>query len=519
MSNKGSSVPSVTKLPGWLNKRAAGVHLHPSSLPGGHGIGCLGKSARQWVDFLSDAGFSYWQMCPVGPTGFGDSPYQVFSSSAGNPYFIDLEALVSLGYLTNEDLTPLNHFSPDQVDYGSLWEAFFPIMRLALRKYLQDPNPLENEYGNLDDFKELHSSWLEPFAKYQTLKTKNNLNPWWLWNEADKNASRSPLPQTLSEEYNFHIFLQFIFRSQWNKLHQYAKSKRISLIGDLPIYVAPDSSDTWWNRELFQTNKDGNFQAVAGVPPDYFNESGQLWGNPLYNWGKMRADGYDWWIKRIRDQLELFEIVRIDHFRGFHDYWSIPQGSKDAKKGTWEKGPGLKFWEIITEAFPHLPFLAEDLGDISKGVRDLRTSAGLPGMAVLQFAFDGNPQNLYLPHNLSKDLVLYTGTHDNDTSCGWYHSTDETTRSFFRSYLNIDGSTPGWDMLRHAYRSVSQLVIVLAQDLLSLGKDARFNTPGEPCGNWNWRMTGDQFSNLRSQSANYLKEQAMLADRFSEKLG
>lgn len=520
MSNRDLSiVPSVEKLPQWLNKRAAGVLLHPSSLPGGYGIGCLGQSARNWIDFLSDAGFSYWQMCPVGPTGFGDSPYQVFSSSAGNPYFIDWEPLISLGYIRNEDLNSINHFAPDQVDYGSLWKTFFPLMRVAHRNFLKNSLPLENKYGSLGEFKNLHASWLEPFAKFQTLKTKNDLKPWWLWDQEDKNAAKSRIPDAWSEEYDFHIFLQFIFRSQWEIIHHYAKSKKVSLIGDLPIYVAPDSSDTWYNPELFQIGKDGKFQAVAGVPPDYFNESGQLWGNPLYDWEKMHTNGYDWWVNRIQDQLDLFEVVRIDHFRGFHDYWSIPEGSTDAKRGKWKTGPGSKFWEKMKKSFPLLPFLAEDLGDINKGVRNLRISSGLPGMAVLQFAFDGNPQNLYLPHNLSKDLVLYTGTHDNDTSCGWYDSTNEETRSFFRNYFNIDGSAPGWDMLRHAYRSVSQLVVVLAQDLLSLGNEARLNTPGEPCGNWQWRMTEEQFTNLRNHSCDYLREQAFLADRFREKLG
>lgn len=501
------------ELPPWLKNRGSGVHLHPSSLPGGYGIGNLGRFAYEWIDFLSEAGFKYWQMCPVGPTGYGDSPYQVFSSSAGNPYFIDLDALISMSYLSSSEVENIPLPAPNQVDYGNLYNTFFPVLKIAHRKFLQSPDNLEKEYGCLTSFKKENENWLTPFAKYQALKTKNNLKPWWLWENEDKNSRNSKIPECHAEEYEFQVFLQYLFRAQWKKLHQYAKSKNISLIGDLPIYVAPDSADVWFNPSFFQIDKDGNFHAVAGVPPDYFNEEGQLWGNPLYDWKKLKSDGYDWWLKRIKDQVELFEVVRIDHFRAFHDFWSIPSNSTNAKSGKWEKGPGLNFWEKIKDSFPDLPFLAEDLGDISKGVRKLRKSIPLPGMAVMQFAFDGNPKNLYLPHNLSKDLVLYTGTHDNDTSLGWYENTDEGTRSFFRTYLNVDGTTSGWDMIRQAYRSVSQLVIILGQDLLSLSSEARFNTPGTSLGNWNWRMTTEQFANLRNGSTEYLKEQALLADR------
>jgi 4-alpha-glucanotransferase len=505
-------------LPNWLSKRSSGVLLHPSSLPSNYGIGSFGQSAKDWIDFLSDAGFSYWQMCPLGPTGFGDSPYQVFSSSAGSPYFIDWEPLISSGYIIREELLSLSSLSAVKVEYGILYEAFFPIMRKAFFRYQNDPSPMDEKYGSLDKFLDEHFEWLDPFARYQSLKKRNGLKPWWKWSEKDRDFPGGTLHQDCSTEYHFQVFLQFLFRSQWDELHHYAQSLNISLIGDLPIYVAPDSADTWANRPFFQIDSVGNFEAVAGVPPDYFNSSGQLWGNPLYNWKKLADDGYKWWINRIRDQLALFEVVRIDHFRAFHDFWSIPAESLDATKGKWLSGPGLKFWNTLADNFPELPFLAEDLGDISKDVRNLRTNMGLPGMAVLQFAFDGNPQNLYLPHNLSKDLVLYTGTHDNDTSCGWYNSTDEGTRSFFRNYLNIDGSSPGWDMLRNAYRTVSNLVVIPAQDLLSLGSEARFNTPGELGENWQWRMTSEQFTQLRHNSSHYLREQALLAGRLNEKI-
>ena len=509
---------SFEGLPNWLSNRGAGVLLHPSSLPGKYGIGSLGKQAREWLDFLSDAGFSYWQMCPLGPTGFGDSPYQVFSSSAGNPYFIDLEVLLAHGYLVQEDLLPLNQFDPTEVNYGALYQSFYPVVRKAFRNFIKDPSSLENRYGSIESFKELHQHWLISFAKFQSLKVLHNLKPWWEWNtEPEVHTIDSPLPRTCLEEFDFQIFLQYLFRNQWNDLHQYARSKEISLIGDLPIYVAPDSADTWANRELFQIAEDGCFKAVAGVPPDYFNENGQLWGNPLYNWEAMQPDRFEWWKTRIQNQLDLFEVIRIDHFRAFHDFWSIPSESNSAKNGNWQKGPGLEFWKNIMTEFPQLPFLAEDLGDISKGVLNLRKTIGLPGMAVLQFAFDGDPKNLYLPHNLSNDLVVYTGTHDNDTSLGWYNSLNEEHRSYFRRYLNVDGSAPGWDLIRCSYRSVSQLVIILGQDLLSLGSEARFNTPGKPSGNWKWRMTECQFHELKKHSAQYLREQALLTGRIAEK--
>ena len=501
----------MTNLPSWLSKRSAGVLLHPSSLPYGHGIGCLGEAAYQWIDFLRDAGISFWQMCPVGPTGYGDSPYQVFSSSAGNPYFIDWAPLVEFGYIKQDSLFSLTQSEAHQVDFGSLYENFYPLMKLAFSNFKRDSKPLVDRYGDLEQFKSKHASWLQPYATFQSLKSKNNLKPWWEWPAEDINASNDP--SSAGNEFEFHCFLQFLFRSQWDELHQYSKSKKISLIGDLPIYVAPDSVDIWRNKELFQINELNEFTSIAGVPPDYFNEKGQLWGNPLYNWERSKEDDYKWWIQRIRDQLDLFEVIRIDHFRAFHDYWSIPKGSEDAVNGRWEIGPGIDFWKQVRMHFPDLPFLAEDLGDINKQVRQLRDSIGLPGMAVLQFAFDGNPKNLYLPHNLMRDVVLYTGTHDNDTSLGWYETADESSKSFFRSYLNIDGSTPGWDMLRHAYRSVSQLVVTPAQDLLSLGTDARFNKPGEASGNWNWRMTEAQFHHLRHHSTRYLREQAILAGR------
>lgn len=508
----------MSVLPSWFSDRSTGVLLHLTSLPSSFGVGSLGIAAKRWIDFLTDSGFRFWQTCPVGPTGFGDSPYQVFSSSAGNPYFINWDNLIDFGYIQKNELDELDQLPCQVVDYGRLYDLFDPALRTAFSRYQENPFPLENKYGSLDKFIRNHSNWLLPYTAYQLLKKRNRLNPWWEWPEKDRVSSPAlikSLNQPNDAECQYIYFQQFLFRSQWNEVRNYAQKKGISIIGDLPIYVAPDSADAWAEPSLFQIDKDLHFRAVAGVPPDYFNEDGQYWGNPLYDWSVHIAENFRWWTARIADQLNLFDVLRIDHFRAFHDYWSIPANAKHGKKGMWMDGPGEKFWQHIGTKFPHLPFLAEDLGDIHEGVRSLRRKTGLPGMAVLQFAFSGEPENLYLPHNLREDLVLYTGTHDNDTAVGWYNASDEQIRSNFRRYFNASGDAPGWEMLRQAYRSVSPLVIVQAQDLLSLGSEARFNKPGHEQGNWKWRMTSEQLNSLRQDSSSYLREQAFLTGRLS----
>ena len=499
-------------LPTWLDHRAAGVLLHPSSLPGNQGIGSLGNEARRFVDFLQSAGFRYWQTCPLGPTGFGDSPYQVFCSSAGNPYFIDWSPLVEFGILQTSDLSGLQQLSIEHVEYGYLHREFYPVARIAFSNFMQKENILESEYGNFDDFK-CKFPWLKSYGCFQALKSLNNNEPWWLWNAQYKNSINfDKILTDHREEANFHLFLQYLFFGQWLQLKSYANQRGILLLGDLPIYAAPDSSEVWANQNLFQIHlENSTFENVAGVPPDYFNIEGQFWGNPLYDWEEHEKEKYSWWIDRLKSQKEIFDIVRIDHFRAFNEYWSIPSYGS-AKQGTWEQGPGIKFWIKINEVFPDRPFLAEDLGLISEEVRNLRDQAGLPGMAVLQFAFDGNVKNLYLPHNLAKNLVLYLGTHDNDTTCGWYDNAKEEIRGNFRSYLNVSGEFPSWDLLRFAYRTISPLVIVSVQDLLSLGSEARFNCPGEAIGNWQWRMNCSQLESL-FESSKYLREQAKITGR------
>ena len=505
---------SKTSLPSWIARRASGILLHLTSLPGSYGIGNLGKEAKRFVDFANRAGFRFWQTCPVGPTGYGDSPYQVFSSSAGNPYLIDWEPLIENGLIEEEELSSLRKLPSVEVDYGSLYHAFFPAARLAYSRFGQFREKLELLYGNFEDFCKRHDAWLAQYACFQSFKQIEDNKAWWEWTDLSRKPSNALLNELkASEEYAFHVFLQYVFWGQWKQLRAYANGKNLSLIGDLPIYEAPDSSVVWERPDLFQVDPSFAFSHVAGVPPDYFNEDGQYWGNPLYDWDRHEEEDYAWWMERLASQLNLFDVVRIDHFRGFHDYWSIPAKTNDARSGAWQKGPGMKFWKVAQERFPSLPFLAEDLGLISEDVRDLRRCAGLPGMAVLQFAFDGDAQNLYLPHNLQNDLVLYAGTHDNDTTTGWYASASEEVRGNFRSYLNVDGSSPSWDMLRLAYRSVAPLVVVPAQDLLSLDSDARFNKPGHPSGNWKWRLSAEQLQRLDKESSPYLTEQAKITGR------
>ena len=503
-------------LPSWIKSRSSGVLLHMTSLPGEFGIGNLGQASRDFIDFLHHSGFRFWQICPVGPTGYGDSPYQVFSSAAGNPYLIDWQALIDTGIIIREDLSELIS-NPDQtINYGHLHEHFYKVAQIAYSNFKQEPHCIEEKYGELSTFVDENNFWLKPYCSYQAIKNSSLGKPWWEWDKKYRNYG--DYTEIFSDiqwtSFHLHTFLQYLFFAQWKEMRAYAYSKGIQILGDLPIYVAPDSADVWERRELFLVDPDeGKFSHVAGVPPDYFNADGQYWGNPLYDWNAHQDEGYEWWMQRLQSQLRLFDVVRIDHFRGFHDYWSIPTSTKDARKGEWQDGPGLDFWKVVAKRFPALPFLAEDLGLITEGVRNLRREASLPGMAVLQFAFDGDAENLYLPHNLSPDLVLYTGTHDNDTTCGWYQSSDEEIRGNFRTYFNIPGDFPSWDMLRMAYRTIARLVIIPMQDILSLGSEARLNEPGHPFGNWTWRMTPWQLQNVSQECSHYLRNQAEVCGR------
>ncbi|MCF7686787.1 MAG: 4-alpha-glucanotransferase [Cephaloticoccus sp.] len=506
---------SPSPLFNWLEQRAAGLLLHPTSLAGNQGIGVLDQSVDQLLRFLKEAGIRYWQVCPLGPTGYGDSPYQCFSSFAGNPYLIDLVALQRMGLLEDADLAPLRALPEAGVDFGALYGAKWPALFTAHANFKELAPELP--YGDFAAFTRKNKLWLEPYALFMALKDHYQGQPWWLWDASVRfyrQATKSPLVKTIAERAEAYAFFQFVFHAQWQAVREKAAALDIAIIGDVPIFVARDSADVWANPELFQLDqKSGVPLRVAGVPPDYFSKEGQLWGNPLYDWARHASDGYAWWLQRLRANFILCDVVRIDHFRGFDTYWSIPADAATAKTGVWEKGPGLEFFEAVKHALPDCRLIAEDLGELSPSVHVLRKATGLPGMAILQFAFGGDNANTYLPHHLTANNIVYPGTHDNDTTLGWYAATDEKTRDHVRRYLRVDGSEINWDFVRAGYAAVSNLAVFPLQDLLGLGSPARFNTPGVAAGNWQWRYSADQLEQLHRHSANYLRELAELYTR------
>lgn len=493
-------------------ERSSGVLLHPTSLPSRQGVGNLGENARALIDFLADAGFSFWQVCPLGPTGFGDSPYQCFSAMAGNPYLIDVSELLEHGLLAPDEFASLEELPSDHVDYGRLYKRFWPLMRLAHKRFSEKGLAYLPNYGDYAAFKADHASWLLPYAQFMALKEHFGGKAWIEWkpeSRSYKKAVKSKLLKTeLAETVDFHCFCQYLFLGQWRLLRDYARVKGVEVIGDIPIFVAYDSADVWANKSFFQLKKDGSPKAVAGVPPDYFSEDGQLWGNPLFDWDALAKDGYAWWLERLAMNFELYDVVRIDHFRGFYDYWAVPAGEKTARKGKWRKGPALKFFKAVRERFPEARLIAEDLGDVNEGVRTLLRDTGLPGMAILQFAFSHShdDHNHYLPHNVSVNTVIYPGTHDNNTTLGWYEEADEAVKDHVRRYLEVDGSSIAWDMARTALASRARLAVVPLQDLFNLDAKARMNTPGEAMGNWQWRYLPDQLKKLSFHSLDHLKD-------------
>ncbi len=492
----------------WLDHRAAGVLLHPTSFPGDLGIGSLDSTAvKPWLAFLRAAGLRYWQICPLGPTGYGDSPYQCFSAFAGNPYLIDLHALVASGLLEPADLAPLRALPNDKVDYGWLYSTKWPALFRAFDRFKRDGVTLP--FGAFDRFRSEHAYWLDDFSLYAALKDHHQGRAWWEWPREHRfvaEARTATMPASVTARAEAHAFFQYLFFGQWGQVREQAREAGIEIIGDAPIFVARDSADAWAHPELFQTDPEtGQPLFVAGVPPDYFSSDGQLWGNPLYAWETHAETGYAWWIERLRANFLVCDVLRIDHFRAFDTYWAIPAGAPTAKTGTWRKGPGLPFFEAVRSALPDAKLIAEDLGDLMPSVIELREQTGLPGMTILQFAFGGKADNLYLPHNLRANSVVYPGTHDNDTTVGWYATASEAERDHVRRYLRVSGAEIGWDFVRSAYESVSNLAIFPLQDLLSLGAEARFNTPGKAAGNWQWRYRPEQLNTLAKATSGYLK--------------
>lgn len=499
----------------WLSSRSAGVLLHPTSLPGDQGIGTLDGAAIRFLDFLKSSGMSWWQVCPLGPTGYGDSPYQCFSAFAGNPYLIDLQDFVARKLLSAAEMAPLAAIGSGAVDFGALYELKWPLLRKAfVRHHLAGEPPLGPE--SFAAFKAAQASWLGPYALFRALKDFYAGKAWWDWPAEARSYEgiKAPLRAKVGDEIGAHEFYQYAFFSQWRRIRAEAAKRGIGIIGDIPIFVAADSADAWSNPGLFELGSDGRPVAVAGVPPDYFSADGQLWGNPLYRWEVHAKDGFAWWKDRLRSSFGMCDVVRIDHFRGFDAYWRVPLPAANARTGEWKPGPGLDFFRAVAAAFPGARIVAEDLGLLTPSVEKLLDDTGLPGMAVLQFAFGGDAKNPYLPHNLTRNKVIYPGTHDNDTTLGWYATADEGTRDHVRRYLRVTGSEAGWDFIRSAYSSVAGIAVTPMQDIMSLGSGARFNTPGKPEGNWRWRLApGDIEALGTGGTAGYLASLAELTGR------
>ena len=500
----------------WLKSRSSGVLLHPTMLPSRQGIGTLGASARQFADALADARVGYWQVCPLGPTGFGDSPYQCFSSFAGNPFLVDFESLAEQGFLDAADLEPFAALPRDHVEYGALWSVFHACADKLYGNVKKNP-ALLTRLGDFATFRRDNAYWLEGYALYTALKKHFGGAPWYEWpanaRRFESAAKAKWGADVLAEKEKTEI-VQFIFFSQWRELRGHARSRGVKIVGDVPIFTALDSADVWQNPGIFQIDKKTAAPlAVAGVPPDYFSATGQLWGNPLYDWAALKKTDYAWWIARLRACFALYDVVRIDHFRAFYDYWRIPAGSPDARTGKWVLGPGLEFFERVRRALGNAQLIAEDLGDMNDGVRKLLADTGLPGMAVLQFAFGGDPKNLYLPHNIGANTIVYPGTHDNNTVVGWYASAAEHERDFFRRYLWTDGNAPHWALVNAAMKSHARLAVISVQDLLGLGAEARFNEPGTELKNWRWRVSDADFARFRADVVPRLRELVEISGR------
>lgn len=465
-------------------KRASGILLPVSSLPGPWGIGTLGEEARRFVDFLAAAGQTYWQILPVGPTGYGDSPYQSFSAFAANPYFIDPGILIRQGLLTEEEAEADWGKDPARVDYGALYASRHTLLQKAADR-------LPDGDSGFSAWQKEQSAWLEDYALFMALKEENDQQSWYHW--PDEVRLRRPdalakARQRLAGQVDYWKKVQYLFYRQWAELLAYAHQKGVQVIGDIPIYVSPDSSDIWADPELFQTDGDRRLTRVAGCPPDAFAADGQLWGNPLYDWPRHKATGYAWWLRRLRHALTIYDVVRIDHFRGFESYYSIPARDTTAQNGNWQPGPGMDFISAIHAAMPGARIIAEDLGYLTPQVKELLEGSGYPGMKVLQFAFDRREAGDYLPHNYLHNSVVYTGTHDNTTTAAWEAEAHPEDVARARAYLHAADEPLVESFIRAALASVSNTAIVPMQDWLGLGGEARMNVPSRPWGNWQWRV-------------------------------
>jgi len=504
--------------------RSSGILLHPTSLPGRFGIGDFGSEAYRFVDFLHATKQRIWQVLPLGPTGYGDSPYQVFSAFAGNPLLISLESLADQGLLSSEDWGKAT-FPEGRVDYGAVIGFKFPLLLAAFERFHRNAD--SSVRGRFQEFCQHQAAWLDDYAQFMAFKDAHGGIAWNQWDLAV--ALRQPeamlqLGKKLAREIECWKFWQFLFFSQWTALKQYCHARSIQIMGDIPIFVSRDSADVWAHPQLFHLDELGNPTVVAGVPPDYFSSTGQLWGNPLYRWDVIAASGYDWWLQRFRASFELVDLLRIDHFRGFEAYWEVPGHETTAINGRWVEGPGVRLFEAVRQALGELPIVAENLGLITPEVEALRQKLGFPGMAVLHFAFGScRADSEFLPHNYSRNLLVYTGTHDNDTTVGWWNNAgvDDTRRpdeiqrehDFVRRYLGVDGTEIHWALIRAVLASVANLAVVPLQDIMGLGSEARMNLPARASGNWQWRYTPSMLTEAMEAK---LREMTILYGRAAE---
>ena len=471
--------------------RTSGVLMPISSIPSPYGIGTMGKQARKFVDFLVKGGQKYWQLLPICPTSYGDSPYQSFSSFAGNPYFIDLEYLCKDKLLTKKECESFQWGSnPKYVDYGIMYESRYALLRKVYARFTK------KEPQDFEKFCENEKQWLDDYALFMALKDANGGQAWSNWDKSLRLREKKAMEEATekySEEIRFYKMLQYLFYQQWNALKTYANEAGIEIIGDVPIYVAGDSADVWANPDQFYLDENLEPIEVAGCPPDAFSDDGQLWGNPLFRWDVMKKDGYTWWTRRIKAMSELYDIIRIDHFRGFDSFYAIPAKDDTAKNGQWKQGPGMDLFCELEKKLGKLPIIVEDLGFLTPSVHKLLKDSGFPGMKVIQFAFDSREESDYLPHTYTNHCVVYTGTHDNDTVMGWMKTAPKASVKYAKEYLNLTKEEGyNWGMMRAAWSSVADMAIVPMQDILGLGSEARINTPSTLGNNWKWRATPEQ---------------------------
>lgn len=491
-----------------LTQRASGILLHPTSLPGQFGSGDIGKNAYQFIDWLVKAGQTYWQMLPIGEVGLSNSPYTSSSAFAGNHLLIDLEELATQGWLESSELIPKPQFVSDYANFELVKPFRLKRLQLAAQRFFSKTDGLG--YAEYTEFCQSEQDWLEDFALFKAIEHHQKNREWDEWPEKYVRRDPKALLQArkrYANEIDFYKFCQWCFYRQWMLLKKYANDRGIQIIGDVPIFVSYQSADVWEHQELFELDETGHPVVVAGVPPDFFSETGQLWGNPLYLWDAHERTSYAWWKDRLQHAFRFFDLVRIDHFRGFAGYWAIPAGAVDARGGQWMPGPGVKLFKAFRESFGDLPIIAEDLGVITPDVTELRDKFDLPGMRILQFAFGGDDRNPYLPHHYIANTVAYTGTHDNNTIVGWWNSATEHEKNYAKYYLGSDGYEINWVTISKLSASQADTVIYPLQDVLGLGSDALMNIPGKAWGNWEWRFTWEQMQNTHADRLKQITKQ------------